>query len=143
MKDALANAPVLAHPDFMQPFAVWTDGSIEGVGAVLLQDKRSIAFESAKLSPAERNYAIGLLGEQELLAVIHAFKKWRVYLEGAQNPVRLRTDHHTYKTRTKKCCRCFEQDALLVLVCDHAVAGSTGFRCWYGVFRQSDSGLTN
>ena len=39
---------------------------------------------------AERNYTIG---EQVLLAVIHALKKWRVHLEGAKHPVRVRTDH--------------------------------------------------
>ena len=90
VKDALANAPVLAHPDFTKQFTVWTDASIDGVGGVLQQDKRPIAYESARFSPAERNYTIG---EQELLAVIHALKKWRVYLEGGQYPIKLRTDH--------------------------------------------------
>ena len=69
---------------------MWTDASIDGVGAVLQQEDRPIAYESARFSPAERNYTIG---EQELLAAIHALKKWRVYLEGAQHPVKLRTDH--------------------------------------------------
>ena len=63
---------------------------MDGVGAVLQQEKRPIAYESARFSPAEKNYTIG---EQELLAVIHALKKWRVYLEGGPHPVRLRTDH--------------------------------------------------
>ena len=90
VKQALANAPVLAHADFTKPFTVWTDASMDGVGAVLQQEKRPIAYESARFSPAERNYTIG---EQELLAVIHALKKWRVYLEGGPHPVRLRTDH--------------------------------------------------
>ena len=90
VKSALAAAPVLAHPDFTKQFTVWTDASIDGVGAVLQQEDRPIAYESARFSPAERNYTIG---EQELLAVIHALKKWRVYLEGAQHPVKLRTDH--------------------------------------------------
>ena len=90
VKKALANAPVLTHADFDKPFTVWTDASIDGVGAVLQQDGKPIAYESARFSPAERNYTVG---EQELLAVIHALKKWRVYLEGGQYPVRLRTDH--------------------------------------------------
>ena len=90
VKETLANAPLLAHPDFDKQFTVWTDASIDGVGAILMQDDRPIAYESARFSPAERNYTIG---EQELLAVIHATKKWRVYLEGAKHPVKLRTDH--------------------------------------------------
>ena len=90
VKRALAAAPVLSHPDFTKQFTVWTDASIDGVGAVLQQDGKPIAYESARFSPAERNYTIG---EQELLAVIHALKKWRAYLEGAQHPVVLRTDH--------------------------------------------------
>jgi len=42
------------------------------VGAVSQQDNKPIAYESARFSPAERNYTIG---EHELLAVIHALKK--------------------------------------------------------------------
>ena len=90
VKDALTNASVLRHADFSKPFTVWTDASIDGVGAVLQQDDKPIAYESARFSPAERYYTIG---EQELLAVIHALKKWRVYLEGGPHPVRSRTDH--------------------------------------------------
>ena len=57
---------------------------------MLRQEGRPVAFESARFNPAEKNYTIG---EQELLAVIHALKKWRVYLEGSQHPVKLKTDH--------------------------------------------------
>ena len=90
VKKALANAPVLAHPDFTKQFTVWTNASIDDVGAVSQQDKIPIAYESTRFSRAERNHTIG---EHELLAGIHALKKWRVYLEGAQHPIRLKTDH--------------------------------------------------
>ena len=79
IKHALIHPPVLALPDFSKPFEVVCDASVEGLGAVLLQDGRPLAYESRKLSPAEYNYHTG---EQELLAVVHALKTWRCYLEG-------------------------------------------------------------
>ena len=51
---------------------------------------RPLAYESASFDPAERNYTIG---EQELLAVVFALRKWRTYLEGNPHPVRIVTDH--------------------------------------------------
>ncbi len=90
VKATMQVAPVLAHPDFSKPFEVCTDASKDGVGAVLRQEGRLVAYESARFSPAERNYTIG---EQELLAVVHALMKWRVYLEGSKHPIMLKTDH--------------------------------------------------
>ena len=89
IKHALTNAPCLAFPDFAKPFEVHTDASLQGIGAVLFQDQRPIAYESRCLTPAEVNYPTG---EQELLAVVHALTVWRCYLEGAQT-VRVVTDH--------------------------------------------------
>jgi hypothetical protein len=55
IKQALTEAPCLAFPDFEQPFEVHTDASIQGLGAVLYQKGRPIAFESRRLTPAEQN----------------------------------------------------------------------------------------
>jgi hypothetical protein len=52
--------------------------------------RRPLAFHSAKLSSAERNYPVG---EQELLAVVSALRKKRCYLEGAKGGVTIVTDH--------------------------------------------------
>ena len=89
IKQALTTAPCLAFPDFSQPFEVHTDASLHGLGAVLYQNGRPVAFESRGLTPAEINYATG---EQELLAVVHALTVWRCYLKGAPE-FRVVTDH--------------------------------------------------
>jgi hypothetical protein len=88
VKWALTNAPVLKSSKVEEPFVVVSDASLTGVGAVLLQDNQLVAFESRKFSPAERNYTTS---EQELLAMVHALRVWRCYLEG--NSFQLITDH--------------------------------------------------
>jgi hypothetical protein len=88
VKHALTNAPVLAPPEVGKPFEVVSDASGVGLGAILLQDGRSVAFESRKLSPTEQNYTVT---EQKMLGVIHALKTWRCYLEGSDFTVV--TDH--------------------------------------------------
>ena len=88
VKRALVQPPILAFPDPDKKYQVVTDASGIGIAAVLLQDGKAIAYESRKLSPAERNYTTT---EQELLAVVHALRVWQCYLEGAQFEVV--TDH--------------------------------------------------
>ncbi|GJJ72451.1 hypothetical protein EMPS_04808 [Entomortierella parvispora] len=76
---------------------VETDASGFAIGAVLLQTDREgnthpIAFTSRKMQSAERNYPVH---EQELLAVIHALRTWRYYLDGTKFSVH--TDHATLR----------------------------------------------
>jgi hypothetical protein len=59
-----------------------------GLGAVLLQEGHPMGFESRKLNSAELNYNIT---EKEMLAVVHALRVWRCYLEGAD--FTMYTDH--------------------------------------------------
>ena len=79
VKHDLTHAPVLKSPDLNQPFELVTDACDCGIGAVLMQDRRHVAFESRKLIPAELDYTTT---KKECLAVIHALKIWRCYLEG-------------------------------------------------------------
>ncbi|KAJ9521617.1 hypothetical protein QJQ45_008956 [Haematococcus lacustris] len=88
LKQAIANVPMLKLPDHSKPFQVHCDASLEGIGAVLMQDGYPLAYYSRKLIPAEVNYTTG---EQELLALVSACQQWRCYLEGV--PFTLYTDH--------------------------------------------------
>jgi hypothetical protein len=88
LKDALIQAPILSLPDLRKPFQVICDASDFGVGAVLLQEGRVIAYYSKKLNSAERNYSAT---ERELLAVVYALTEWRCYVMGKQ--VTVTTDH--------------------------------------------------
>ncbi|XP_029292890.1 uncharacterized protein LOC115011797 [Cottoperca gobio] len=77
-------------------FVVEVDASDVGVGTVLSQRSVSdnklhpCAFLSKKLSPAERNYDVG---NRELLAIKVALEEWRHWLEAAEQPFLVLTDH--------------------------------------------------
>ena len=92
LKWDLTHSPVLISPDIAKPFEVVTDACGTGLGAVLLQDNRPVAFESRKFIPAEQRYTTT---EQELLASVHAMTIWRCFLEGLpKEHITLVTDHH-------------------------------------------------
>ncbi|KAJ9526429.1 hypothetical protein QJQ45_009904 [Haematococcus lacustris] len=109
LKSAVANVPMLRLPDHTQPFQVYCDASLQGVGAVLMQDGYPLAYLSKKLSSAKVNYTTG---EQEMLALVSACKEWRCYLEGV--PFTLFTDHKplislpTQKTLSRRQARWME-----------------------------------
>jgi Reverse transcriptase (RNA-dependent DNA polymerase)/RNase H-like domain found in reverse transcriptase/Integrase zinc binding domain/Chromo (CHRromatin Organisation MOdifier) domain/Retroviral aspartyl protease len=90
VKMLLTNAPVLAVPNPALPYIVISDASINGTGALLMQEGKVCAYASKKFTPAERNFTTT---EQELLGVIHALQAWRCYLEGCVD-LTLVTDHN-------------------------------------------------
>ena len=89
LKEVMSSCPVLAMPDFTQPFVLECHASGKGIGAVLMQDHHPIAFESRKLKDYERLYSVY---DKEMLAIMHALTKFRQYLAG--NKFKVKTDHN-------------------------------------------------
>jgi hypothetical protein len=92
LKVLLTTAPVLAHLDIEKHFDVYCDASGSGLGCVLMQEGRVIAYASRQLCRHEEHYPTHDL---ELAIVVHALKIWCHYLLG--NTCHLYTDHKSLK----------------------------------------------
>lgn len=79
LKEALIQAPVLALPDFSIQFVIESNASSSGIGAVLSQNGKPVAFYSKALSPAHQTFSVY---DKEMLAILLAVKKWSSYLIG-------------------------------------------------------------
>ena len=95
LKTRFSTHPILVQPDHRRQFVVEVDASETGVGAVLSQQAEDrklypCAFFSRRLTAAERNYDVG---DRELLAGKLALDEWRHWLEGAEHPFVIWTDH--------------------------------------------------
>jgi hypothetical protein len=83
LKEMLTTAPVLVLPDVHKPFLVYCDACYTGLGCVLMQEGRVVAYSSQQLKVHEKNYPI------------HDLKTWRHYLYGQKCDVY--TDHKSLK----------------------------------------------
>ena len=92
LKTAMSTTPVLALPDFTKPFIIETDACNVGIGAVLMQQGRPLAYISKALPPRKMGLSTY---EKELLAIVYAVQKWRAYLHG--NRFTIKTDHQSLK----------------------------------------------
>lgn len=79
LKGCLSSTPVLALPDFSQPFQVETDASGKGIKAVLSQKGHPVAYFSQKLCPRMQQASTYV---REMLSITQAVSKWRQYLLG-------------------------------------------------------------
>ncbi|GAU32901.1 hypothetical protein TSUD_393220 [Trifolium subterraneum] len=92
LKEKLTTAPVLIFPDAKESFVVYCDASKLGLGGVLMQKGKVVAYASPLLKVHERNYPTHDL---ELAAVVFALKVWRHYLYGSRFEVF--SDHKSLK----------------------------------------------
>ncbi|XP_056690221.1 uncharacterized protein [Spinacia oleracea] len=92
LKERLTSKPVLALPDGSEVYEVFSDASKYGLGCVLQQNRKVIAYASRQLKPYEVNYPTHDL---ELAAIVFALKIWRHYLYGVT--VKIFTHHKSLK----------------------------------------------
>ena len=78
--------------DCSKPFEVIADACGFGIGAALLQEGRFVAFLCGQFSPSEGSYSVG---QQELLAVLHAMKTWHCKEGMRANMLTVVTDHNS------------------------------------------------
>jgi hypothetical protein len=92
LKMAMCTTPVLALPDFTNTFVLECDALGKGIGVVLMQEGRPLAFTSKQLS--ERNLGKSIY-EKEMLAILHVIDLWCPYLLGQR--FQIKTDHQSLK----------------------------------------------
>jgi hypothetical protein len=112
LKQKMCSAPVLALPNFQLPFTLETDASGSGIGVVLMQGGRPIAFYSQALGPkaaAQSTYY------KEALAILQALRKWRHYFLGGK--LIIKTDQESLKfMMTQRLSEGIEHKLLLKLL---------------------------
>ena len=92
LKEMLTSTPVLALPEHGEPYIVYIDASRVGLGCVLMQRGKVIAYASWELRKHEGNYPTH---DWEMAVVMFALKIWRSYLYGGK--VQVFTDHKSLK----------------------------------------------
>nr|XP_016463287.1 PREDICTED: uncharacterized protein LOC107786335 [Nicotiana tabacum] len=97
LKKRLTSAPVLTLPEGTEGLVVYCDASGVGLGCVLMQHGKFIAYASRQIKAHEKNYLTHIL---ELAAVVFALKIWRHYLYGVH--VDIFTDHKSLQYIFKK-----------------------------------------
>ena len=92
LKEILVEAPVLIQPTSGRDYTMYSDASRIGLGCVLMQDGKVMAYASRQLKPHEQNYPTHDL---ELTVLVFALKIWQHYLYGEK--CRIFTDHKSLK----------------------------------------------
>lgn len=103
LKRTFIQSPVLEQWDPTRDTVVEADCSGFALGGCLSQRVdgilKPVAYHSAALSPAQRNYTIH---DKELTAVVKCLQAWRAELQGLENPFTILTDHKNLEYFTSK-----------------------------------------
>lgn len=123
LKQAMSSAPVLALPDFNEPFVLETDASGSGMGAVLTQKGHPLAFFSKQFGPRMLHSSTYV---RELHAIVSAVRKWRQYLLG--HSFTILTDHKSLRELMSQVVQTPEQHYYLskLLGFDYTIQYKTG-----------------
>ena len=105
VKEVLSKQPVLAYFDVAKPVTISCDASQSGLGAVILQENKPVAFATRALTDAETRYA---QIEKELLVVVFSFNKFHQYVYGTE--VTVESDHKPLEAITKSSHQQLHQD---------------------------------
>ena len=92
LKEILVEAPVLIKPTSGRDYTMYNDASRIGMGCVLMQVGKVVAYASRQLKSHEQNYPTHDL---ELVAIVFALKIWRHYLY--REKCRIFIDHKSLK----------------------------------------------
>jgi hypothetical protein len=103
LKMAMCTTPFLALTDFIKTFFLECDAFEKGIGDVLMQEGRPLAFTSKQLS--ERNL-VKSIDEKEMLAILHAMDLCNPYLLG--KCFQIKTDHQSLKYFLEQCLSSLE-----------------------------------
>ena len=97
VKSVLTQQPVLQFYDVGKDIVIQADSSSTGLGAVLIQEGKPIAYASRALTKTECNYA---QIEKELLSIVYAMRKFEKYILGKR--VLIQNDHKPLETILRK-----------------------------------------
>ena len=92
LKAFLTKAPVLTQSTYGKEYVIFRDASLNGLGCVLMQEGKVVAYASKQLKPHEKNYP---MHDLELAAIVFTLKIWRHYLCGEK--CFIYTDHKSLK----------------------------------------------
>ena len=93
LKEILVEAPVLIQPTSSRDYTMYSDASRIGLGCILMQDGKVVAYASRQLKPHKQNYPTHDL---ELAAIVFPLKIWQHYLYGEKDRIFF-TDHKSLK----------------------------------------------